>query len=538
MQIDKSRIMKRKHLIYLLLCFAWIQSWSQSNSQLLPIIPKPNFYKIDSGSFKIGSNTQIWAEPNLSNESKFLKYFLLNNHQIVPIPSTKPGNKIVFRINQSLAQQEEYYQITSSSKQIIIEAPNATGIFYGIQSLIQLFPSGKYSSIRIPLVQIKDYPSYSWRGMHLDCSRHLFNVQFIKKYLEMMSYYKMNKFHWHLTDDQGWRIEIKKYPKLIEIGSKRNGTMVGHYREQKFDTIQYGGFYTQAEIKEIVAYANKLHIEVIPEIEMPGHALAAIAAYPELSCSKQATQVGMRWGVETNVFCPTEETFTFLENVLTEVMELFPSKYIHIGGDEVPKDEWNKSEFCQQLMKEKNLKDAHELQSYFIQRIEKFANKKGKKIMGWDEILEGGLAPNATVMSWRGELGGIAAAKMGHDVIMTPGSHCYFDHYQGLPATEPLAIGGYTNLEKVYSYHPTPDTLSNAEAKYILGAQGNVWTEYIKTPEQVEYMMMPRMMALAEVVWTEKKQRNYPEFLQRLSQHIPYLTLKNINFSKTNLPSK
>jgi hexosaminidase len=532
--------MNRKSLFFYCALLLSLQVWAQTDTLKLPLIPRPAEINITAGSFKISLNTHILAEPKLLDESKYLRNYILANHQIPLLNLTKASNQIVLRINKSLDKNKESYRISSSAKQIIIEASEPNGIFYGIQTIIQLLPDpkNKATTITIPLVQIADKPNYTWRGMHLDCSRHFFTTAFIKKYLDMMAYYKMNTFHWHLTDDQGWRIEIKKYPKLTEVGAWRNGSMIGHYRDQKFDSIRYGGFYTQDEAKEIVAYAQKLHIDVVPEIEMPGHALAALAAYPEFSCSKQATQVGMRWGVETNVFCPTEETFTFLNHVLNEVMEIFPSKYVHIGGDEVPKEEWEKSAFCQKLMEDNKLKDAHELQSYFIRRIEKMVNQKGKIIIGWDEILEGGLAPNAVVMSWRGTDGGIAAAKMGHDVVMTPGSHCYFDHYQGTPANEPLAIGGLTTLEKVYSYNPTPASLSQQEAKHILGAQGNVWTEYIATPEQVEYMMMPRMAALAETVWTPENLKDYPDFFRRWQLQIPCLEFKKINFSKTSLQSK
>ena len=344
--------------------------------------------------------------------------------------------------------------------------------------------------------------------------------------------YKMNTFHWHLTDDQGWRIEIKKYPKLTEIGAYRNGSMVGHYSDQKFDDKRYGGFYTQDDIKEIVAYANQRHITVVPEIEMPGHAVAALAAYPEYSCTGGPFEVGKIWGVLDDVFCPKDETFTFLENILSEVIDLFPSKYIHIGGDECPKVRWKACPKCQQRMKTENLKDEHELQSYFIQRIEKFVNAKGRKIIGWDEILEGGLAPNAAVMSWRGTEGGIAAAKEKHYVVMSPGSHCYFDHYQGEPKNEPIAFGGYTPVEKVYSFNPTPKELSADEAQYILGAQANLWTEYIETPSHVEYMIFPRMLALSEVVWGTSNPEKLADFQNRMIQHFDIFDKKGINYSK------
>jgi hexosaminidase len=347
----------------------------------------------------------------------------------------------------------------------------------------------------------------------------MFPVKFIKKYIDLLALHKMNRFHWHLTEDQGWRIEIKKYPKLTEIGSVRKGTMIEkNFNPYKGDGKEYGGFYTQEEVKDVVAYAQKKHIIIIPEIEMPGHALAALAAYPELGNGTGPYEVATTWGVFDQIYAPKEETFEFLENVLTEVMALFPSKYIHIGGDEAPKTEWKKSAQAQEVIKREGLKDEHELQSYFIQRIEKFLNKNGRQIIGWDEILEGGLAPNATVMSWRGMEGGIEAAKQGHDVIMTPGTHLYLDHYQANPETEPLAIGGLTTVKKTYSFEPTPKELSKEEAKHILGAQGNVWTEYMKTSDYVEYMVLPRMSALAEVVWTPSEKKDWTNFKSRLEK--------------------
>jgi hexosaminidase len=342
----------------------------------------------------------------------------------------------------------------------------------------------------------------------------------------------MNVFHWHLTDDQGWRIEIKKYPKLTGIGAWRNGSMIGHYNEQKFDTIRYGGFYTQEEIKEVVVYAKQKHITIVPEIEMPGHALAALSAYPQYSCIGGSFKVGKAWGVYDDVFCAgNDSTFIFLQNILDEVVNLFPGEYIHIGGDECPKTRWENCERCQRKTKNEKLNNAHELQSYFIQKIEKYLNSKGKKIIGWDEILEGGLAPNAAVMSWRGTEGGIAAAKEKHFVVMTPGSHCYFDHYQGNPRFELLAIGGNTTLEKVYSYEPIPEGLTEEESKYILGAQGNVWTEYMYDEKQVEYMVLPRMLALSEVLWSKKEQCNLIDFKKRLLNQIGFLSENNLKYS-------
>jgi hexosaminidase len=347
--------------------------------------------------------------------------------------------------------------------------------------------------------------------------------------------YKFNTFHWHLTDDQGWRIEIKKYPKLTAVGAWRNGTLIGHEGENvpRYDTIHYGGFYSQNDIKEIVRFADSLHITIVPEIEMPGHASAMLAAYPELGCTAGPFSVANTWGVFDDVLCPTEKTFSFLDDVLKEICAMFPGKYIHIGGDECPKARWKSSEFCQDLMKKNNLKTEDELQSWFTQRIVKMLQQKGKEAIGWDEILDGGLADGAAVMSWRGEEGGIAAAKAKHNVVMSPGTYCYFDHYQSQNANEPLAIGGYLPLEKVYSYNPVPASLNADEKKYIMGVQGNLWTEYIPAFSQVQYMIFPRICALAEVAWDEPVNMNYDFFVKRLIPHLSFLKSQKINFAKS-----
>jgi len=442
------------------------------------------------------------------------------------------GNNIVVTLLPKKEQKEkEYYNIYSGSENLQITINSTQSFFYAIQTLRQLFTKNQHQQIEIPFTSINDYPRFAYRGMHLDVSRHFFPVSYIKKYIDYLAYYKFNTFHWHLTDDQGWRIEIKKYPLLTQTGGYRNGTIIGRYPGKGNDSIRYGGYYTQQQVKEIVQYAADRYITVIPEIEMPGHASAAIAAYPQLSCfpnedtqidsttawagTRTGKQVQQTWGIFNDVFAPTDFTFNFIENVLDEVMPLFPSKYIHIGGDECPKENWKRSPFCQQLIKDKNLKDEHGLQSYFIQRIEKYVNSKGKKIIGWDEILEGGLAPNATVMSWRGTEGGIAAAKENHDVVMTPGSHCYFDHSQS-SNEDSVTIGSYLPLEKVYGYEPVPAVLSDKQATHILGAQANVWTEYITNEKKLEYMIFPRMAALAEVLWSQKEIKNWKDFERRL----------------------
>lgn len=522
--------MTTKFSLFLLILFNI--TFSQNT---LPLIPKPTQMRMNDGSFNLTEETVIVAENNAA-EANYLKEIIKQQLglDLKVLRSSEAKSKIRLSLESmdSDGSKAEFYALTVAPNNIDIRYTSSDGLFYGIQTLSQLFPLEKTNPIKIQCLSIFDNPKFAWRGMHLDCARHFFSVDFVKKYIDYLAMYKFNTFHWHLTDDQGWRIEIKKYPKLTEVGGWRNGSMVGHYNEQKYDDKHYGGFYTQEEIKEVVEYAKQRHITVVPEIEMPGHAVAALAAYPELSCTGGPFEVGKQWGVLDDVFCPKEETFAFLENVLTEVISLFPSQYIHIGGDECPKIRWKKCPHCQALMKEKNLKDEHELQSYFIQRIERFVNTKGRKIIGWDEILEGGLAPNAAVMSWRGTEGGIAAAKQKHYVVMSPGSHCYFDHYQGNPKNEPLAFGGYTPVEKVYAFNPIPKELLPEETKYILGAQANLWTEYIDTTKQVEYMIFPRMMALSEVVWGTSNPDNYADFQNRMIQQFSVLDQKGINYSK------
>ncbi|WP_445712981.1 glycoside hydrolase family 20 protein [Flavobacterium sp.] len=500
----------------------------------LPLIPQPQQIEIHKGTFTLNKETVIQPNYNLA-EAQYLQKSIkeLTGLDLKIQSAVNKQNRIVLAHSEIKRKSNDGYELLISNKKFVaIYAKTPEGFFYGIQTFLQLLPIEKKDKISLPCLSILDYSKFQWRGMHLDVSRHFFPKDFIKKYIDYLAMYKMNTFHWHLTDDQGWRIEIKKYPKLTEVGAWRNGSMIGHYTDQTFDDIRYGGFYTQEEIKEIVAYAKERHITIVPEIEMPGHALAALASYPEFSCTGGPFEVGKTWGVLEDVFCAKDETFTFLENILTEVIELFPSEYIHIGGDECPKVRWKSCSHCQKRIKEEHLKDEHELQSYFIQRIEKFVNSKGRKIIGWDEILEGGLAPNAAVMSWRGTEGGIAAAKQKHFVVMSPGSHCYFDHYQGEPKNEPIAIGGYTNVEKVYSFDPIPKKLSADESKYILGAQANLWTEYITTPAHAEYMLMPRMAALSEVLWGTSNPTNYKEFENRLIQHFEMYEKNGINYSK------
>ncbi|MCO4291796.1 beta-N-acetylhexosaminidase [Solitalea sp. MAHUQ-68] len=525
-----------------------ILSYAQSTAERYPIIPKPQTLIARKGEFAINASTKIVLN-NKDEQLKTAVSFLVDlvnastGFQLSFVENASK-NVIVFTLDPGMKNEEEY-RIAISKNIIDIRSKTAAGAFRAVQTLRQLLPpqienKQVVSSVKwtIPCAVIQDAPRFEYRGAHLDVCRHFFPPDFIKRYIDLLALFKYNTFHWHLTEDQGWRIEIKKYPKLTTMGSWRKETAVGKtttgtpIMDRQYDCKTYEGFYTQEEVKEIVKYAQDRFINIIPEIEMPGHALAALTAYPELGCTQGPYEVATRWGVFNDVFCPRDTTFKFLENVLTEVMDLFPSKYIHIGGDECPKLRWKNCHHCQTLIKEKGLKDEHELQSYFIQRMEKFINSKGRQIIGWDEILEGGLAPNATVMSWRGIEGGIAAAKQHHDVIMTPGGFCYLDHYQAKSENEPLAIGGFTPVEKVYSYEPVPDTLTQQEAKYIKGAQVNLWTEYVATPEHVEYMVFPRSLAMAEVVWTTKANKNYTDFLHRFKKQALRLDELKVNYAK------
>ncbi|MEC7894743.1 MAG: beta-N-acetylhexosaminidase, partial [Bacteroidota bacterium] len=415
---------------------------------------------------------------------------------------------------------------------------NETGYFQGLEKT----ETKKLNAYDFASMIIEDTPRFGYRGMMLDVSRHFMPLSFIKKFIDLIAMHKMNTFHWHLTDDQGWRIEIKKYPKLTSIGSKRTETVAGHVLKspvslriwkdvQEYDGIPHEGYYTQEEIKEVVAYASERFITIIPEIDLPGHTSSLIAAYPEYGSSDKNIGVKTIWGIQEDIIKPNENTFNFLKDVFTEIADLFPSKYIHIGGDEANKKQWIESEEVQEIMKNLELENEAQLQSYFISRMEKILNSLDKKIIGWDEIIEGGLNPNATIMSWRGVEGGITAAKAGNYAIMTPTSHCYFDYYQRKSNDEPLAIGGFTPLQKVYEFEPIPKELDLNQSSKILGAQGNLWTEFIKTPEQVEYMTVPRMTALSEVVWSKRKVRNFKEFKLRLNLYKYFLDLENINYS-------
>jgi hexosaminidase len=483
----------------------------------------------------------LYYDVRLANEANYLKEELRKRHGFkqmfclkMPTRQDVPAgpNLALKLIMPDTLLPEGWYSLSATAAGTEIRAASETGVFYGIQTLLQLVKNNSGRAELPETIISGDFPAFRYRGMHLDVCRHFFPVAFIKKYIDLLAIHKMNYFHWHLTEDQGWRIEIEKYPNLTSIGAWRKGSMVGKYSDQKYDNIRYGGFYSKDEIREIVAYAAERHITVVPEIEMPGHALAALASYPKLSCTGGPFEVARGWGVFDDVYCTREETFEFLYNVLDEVCELFPGEYIHIGGDECPKTRWKTCNDCQNRIKEEGLKDEHELQSWFIRRIERYLNQKGKKMIGWDEILEGGLAPNATVMSWRGTEGGIAAATQNHDVIMTPGSHCYFDHYQGKPEKEPLAIGGFTDLEKVFSFNPIPAGLPADKTAYILGAQANVWTEYILNEAHVEYMVLPRMTALSQVLWSGNNKGTFKNFEKGLFAFMESLKAQGYNYRK------
>lgn len=522
-----------KNFITAFCVFFSISVFAQNIPARLPIIPAPKSATINQGFFKITEKTALQYETDADRQSAELFKELIKQRQGIDLVLAKnfvqaPESMISFNSANTANAPKEAYTVNVASKNIQLKG-TAQGVFYATQSLMQLYLASDNGEIQ--QCAIADEPRYAYRGLHLDVCRHYFPLDFIKKYLDLMAMYKLNNFHWHLTDDQGWRIEIKKYPKLTEVGAYRAQTLVGNYHDrmpQWFDGEPYGAFYTQEEIKEIVAYATKKYINVIPEIEMPGHAMAALAAYPELGCGNNPGpyKVEEKWGVFPDIFCAGKDhTFEFLEDVLTEVMELFPSKLIHIGGDEAPKTVWKTCPFCQKRIKKERLKNEEQLQSYFIHRIEKFVNKKGRSIIGWDEILEGGLAPNATVMSWRGVQGGIAAAKQHHNVIMTPSTDgLYLDHTQGLSLFEPVGIGGDGRIQKIYNYNPTPQTLTPAQQQYILGVQANMWTEYITTPKKVEYMLFPRLFALSEIAWANVENKDFKSFTQeKVPLHLSWL---------------
>ena len=490
----------------------------------LGLIPKPALIERNSGETILDDDWTIkhnGSHPDLENLKNTLTQNLNSFHEIKLNDDSEKIISLIISSDDSLNTEGYVLNIFNDEINILANSPN--GIYYGIQTLNQILDSGQKSNKGITILNMKivDGPRFKWRGMHLDVGRHFFDISFIKKYIDYIAIHKMNIFHWHLTEDQGWRVEIDSYPKLTEVSAFRDETLIGHYRDEprKFDGKKYGGYYTKDEMKEIVEYARKRYITVVPEIEMPGHSRAVLAAYPELSCTGGPHTVAKLWGVHKEVFCAGKEsTFEFLEKVLIEVSDIFPGEYIHIGGDECPKDRWKEHELDQQRMRKEGLDNENELQSYFIKRIEGILNKLGKRLIGWDEILEGGLAPGAIVQSWRGMEGGISAVDAGHEVIMSPTSHAYFDYYQSKDRLdEPLAIGGYLPLEKVYQFEPVPEEIDSDKEHLVLGGQGNLWTEYISSSDKAEYMVLPRMSAMAEVLWSPRVLLNYRSFSNRMN---------------------
>ena len=589
-----------KKFVSFILFFLLVSEVLSQRNYITPEPQKITFPESKQNGFRLSKKTSLELS-GVDNSKNFIKNFVSFVNQETGFKLNSKINKksnILLKItDQNLDLGEEGYKISILPKEnLIVESNTERGLFYGIESLKQIIHFTKrkrdeesftefdvdvkvenikdvksqqnfnaanlttagYKNVNetgyfqglekvetksldvyniMPMI-IEDYPRFKYRGMMLDVSRHFMPKEFIKKFIDIMSIHKMNKFHWHLTDDHGWRIEIKQYPKLTEIGSMRDGTLIGHSRfagkNPKFDNIPHGGFYTQEEIKDIIKYAEERFIEIIPEIDMPGHTASLIASYPELGTLKEKTEVKKIWGVQDEILIPTENTFKFLDNLFREIADIFPSSYVHIGGDEARKKQWIESEEVQKLMEKLEIEDEDSLQTYFIGRVQKILNNYEKKIIGWDEIIEGGLVNDATVMSWRGEEGGIFAAKAGNNAIMSPTSHLYFDYYQARTG-EPLAIGGLIPLEKVYSYEPIPEGLDINQATKILGAQGNVWTEYIKTPGMVEYMSVPRMTALSEIVWSKRKKRDFSEFRKRLNFYKYFLDKKKVNYRSKDL---
>ncbi len=505
-------------------------------SSSLNLIPRPRTVSSAGASFEVGPETPLIVDADDSELSRLAEVWAepLRSEAGWALPvADGPCRPRAICVTVDGAERAEHYRLSVERDGVHLVGADHAGAFYGLQTLRQMLPPrpDDAAAVRVPAVVIEDGPRFSYRGMHLDVGRHFFGPELVKRYVDQLARYKINRFHWHLTEDQGWRIEIDRYPRLTEVAAWRSETQVEkNFEPYVGDGEPYGGFYTKDEIREIVAYAAERYVTIIPEIEMPGHSVAALAAYPQLACTEGPFEVGTRWGVYEDVYCPKEETFEFLENVLTEVMELFPGEYIHIGGDEAPKERWEESEVAREVMEREGLADTDELQSWFIRRIARFLAGRGRRLIGWDEILEGGLAPDATVMSWRGVHGGIEAARQGHDVVMTPGSHLYFDHYQGDPESEPLAIGGFSPLEHVYSFEPVPPELTPEEGGRVLGAQANVWTEYIRTEDHLEYMVFPRMLALSEVVWSPEGERSFADFAGRLPWHLDRLDTEGIRY--------
>lgn len=508
----------------------WFTGFAGFSQIACPIIPTPIKYEVSTGALLIDAQLTV----NPSNVPENVLHYFQNELDVcynIDLIINTSDAAVFFYYEKDMVKGAYEIQIGES---ILVRYSSDASCFHAINSLLQLI-QGTRNNWSLSKCFVYDAPRFQWRGLHLDVSRHFFTVDEVKRYIDLMALYKFNTFHWHLTDDQGWRIEIKKYPQLTSIGSIRDSTIIGHYNDKPriYDTTTYKGYYSQEEIKEVVAYASSKYITVVPEIEMPGHSRAALAAYPQYSCNGRLQSVPGVWGVFDDIYCSKKETIDFMKDILSEVVQLFPSEYVHIGGDEAPKKRWKRCAECQNVIELNGLKDEHELQSYFIRQMDAFLTSEGRKLIGWDEILEGGLSPNAAVMSWRGEKGGVEAAKQGHYVVMSPTTYCYFDYYQSSHSMEPLAIGGYLPLEKVYKYNPIPKDLSEKSEKYILGGQANLWTEYILDMNHLEYMTYPRALALIQGLWCSKKP-DYSEFLKTyLTYHEDYLERHNVNFSRS-----
>ena len=516
------------------------------------IIPNPQQIAVcQDAPFRLDKGTRILysqADSLLEHNAAFLSEYIAQatGYRLETAPLEAGADvegAIVLSLNDSIADKEGYVLHVSPGK-ITIDGRTANGVFYGVQALRKSIPAqAPDNAILLPAATIQDAPRFAYRGMHLDVCRHFFPVEFVKRYIDLLALHNMNVFHWHLTDDQGWRIEIKKYPKLTEVGSMRSRTVIGR-NSGEYDNTPHGGYYTQEQAREIVEYARQRYITVIPEVDLPGHMLAALAAYPELGCTGGPYEVCPEWGVFEDVLClGNDETLLFLEGVMNEITDIFPSEYIHIGGDEVPRTRWEQCPKCQKRIRDEHLKSDKEhsaedrLQSYCMKRMADYLAAKGRKVIGWDEILEGDIPADATVMSWRGSAGGIEAARMGHDVVMVPNNYCYFDYYQSLDTEhEPFAIGGYVPVDHVYSFEPTA-SLTDEQKKHILGAQANLWTEYIPTTEYAEYMVLPRMAALAEVQWTQPERKDYDDFLARLNHLVRFYQRDGYNYAKHVFPA-
>ena len=510
------------------------------------IVPMPNQMTPQEGRFLLSNKVSV-VTAGCTPEVQAIADSLIAQIQLTSGISLKTSSQenpeqpdIRFVTEEGMPK--EGYKLSIAPNEITLSASHPNGFFYGVQTMYQLLPPAIYGKATmkranwsLPAVEVEDAPRFPYRGLMLDVCRHFSTTDYIYKFIDMLAMHKMNTFHFHLTDDQGWRIEIKKYPKLTTVGGYRKKTIVGYMWDNptEWNTKRYGGFYTQEDIKEVVAYAKKRFVEIIPEIEMPGHSVAALTAYPEYSCTGGPFEVEGRWGVFNDIYCTKESTFTFMQDILDEVVELFPSSYIHLGGDEAPRIRWKNCVHCQERMKQEHLTKEAELQTYFINRIENYLNTKGKKIIGWDEILEGGILQRATVMSWRGEKGGIHAAKAGYDVIMSPNIYMYFNCLQSKVNEKKIGNPNRViTLEKVYNYHPVPEVLSADEAKHIKGVQANLWTEYMSALDEMEYMLYPRVAALSEVAWSKKENKDYGRFCTRLESIRRHYDVLGVNYCK------